>query len=459
MAAQQIKSIHELEQFQQDLLSRRQEYKARVLICATGCRALGAQGVAAKFRERLQSLSLEKQVSVVETGCIGICALAPVMLIEPYEYLYGGVSAEDIDEIISTTIQNGEAIERLAVTQDGKPAPVIKDIGFYKKQTRVVLENCGRIDPRKIEDALERGAYLSAIRAITEKKPQQIIDEVIESGLRGRGGAGFEAGVKWNFCRKSEGEEKYLICNADEGDPGAFMDRALLEGDPHRVIEGMIMAAYAIGAGQGFIYVRAEYPIAVEHINIALEQARALGLLGDDIAGTGFGFDIEVRMGAGAFVCGEETALIASLEGKRGMPNSRPPFPAQSGYMGKPTIINNVETLTNVPLIIRNGAGWYKQIGTEKSKGTKIFALAGQVNNTGLVEVPMGATLREIVFDIGGGIPKGREFKAAQMGGPSGGCIPAQYLDSEIDYDSVQQLGAIMGSGGLVVMDENTCMV
>ena len=459
MAAQQIKSINDLEQFQQDLLSRRQEYKARVLICATGCRALGAQGVAAKFRERLQSLSLEKQVPVVETGCIGICALAPVMLIEPYEYLYGGVSADDIDEIISTTIQDGKAIERLAVTQDGKPAPGIKDIGFYKKQTRLVLENCGRIDPRKIEDAVERGAYLSAVRAITQKKPQQIIDEVTESGLRGRGGAGFPAGVKWNFCRKSEGEEKYLICNADEGDPGAFMDRALLEGDPHRVIEGMIVAAYAIGAGRGFIYVRAEYPIAVEHINIALEQARALGLLGDDIAGTGFGFDIEVRMGAGAFVCGEETALIASLEGRRGMPNARPPFPAQSGYMGKPTTINNVETLTNVPLIIRNGAGWYKQIGTEKSKGTKIFALAGQVNNTGLVEVPMGATLREIVFDIGGGIPKERKFKAAQMGGPSGGCIPAQYLDSEIDYDSVQQLGAIMGSGGLVVMDENTCMV
>ncbi len=459
MGAQQIKSIDDLEKFQQDLLSRRQEYKARVLICATGCRALGAQGVAAKFRERLQSLSLEKQVPVVETGCIGICALAPVMLIEPYEYLYGGVSVDDIDEIISTTIQDGKAIERLAVTQDGKPAPGIKDIGFYKKQTRLVLENCGRIDPRKIEDAIERGAYLSAVRAITEKKPQQIIDEVIESGLRGRGGAGFPAGVKWNFCRKSEGEEKYLICNADEGDPGAFMDRALLEGDPHRVIEGMIVAAYAIGAGQGFIYVRAEYPIAVEHINIALEQARTLGLLGDDIAGTGFGFDIEVRMGAGAFVCGEETALIASLEGRRGMPNARPPFPAQSGYMGKPTTINNVETLTNVPLIIRNGAGWYKQTGTEKSKGTKIFALAGQVNNTGLVEVPMGATLREIVFDIGGGIPKEREFKAAQMGGPSGGCIPAQYLDSEIDYDSVQQLGAIMGSGGLVVMDENTCMV
>ncbi len=322
-----------------------------------------------------------------------------------------------------------------------------------------MLENCGRIDPRRIEDAIERGAYLSTVQAVTQKKPQQIIDEVTESGLRGRGGAGFPAGVKWNFCRKSEGEEKYLICNADEGDPGAFMDRALLEGDPHRVIEGMILAAYAIGAGQGFIYVRAEYPIAVEHINIALEQARSLGLLGDDIAGSGFGFDIEVRMGAGAFVCGEETALIASLEGKRGMPNTRPPFPAQKGYLDKPTNINNVETFANVPLVMKHGVDWYKQRGTEKSKGTKIFALAGRVNNTGLVEVPMGATLREIVFDIGGGIPQGRKFKAAQMGGPSGGCIPAQYLDTEIDYDSVQQIGAIMGSGGLIIMDENTCMV
>jgi NADH:ubiquinone oxidoreductase subunit F (NADH-binding)/(2Fe-2S) ferredoxin/NAD-dependent dihydropyrimidine dehydrogenase PreA subunit len=459
MAAQKIKSMNDLEQFQQDLLSGRQEYKARVLICATGCRALGAQGVAAKFRERLQSLSLEKQVHVVETGCIGICARAPVMLIEPYEYLYGGVRTEDIDEIISATIQNGQVVERLAVVQDGKPVPKINDIDFYKKQTKLLLENCGRIDPRRIEDAIERGGYAAAVQAITQKEPQQIIDEVTESGLRGRGGAGFVTGVKWNFCRKAQGQEKYLICNADEGDPGAFMDRALLEGDPHRVIEGMIVAAYAIGTSRGFIYVRAEYPIAVEHINIALEQARALGLLGNDIAGTGFSFDIDVRMGAGAFVCGEETALIASLEGKRGMPIPRPPFPAQSGYLGKPTNINNVETFANVALVMKHGVDWYRARGTEKSKGTKIFALAGKVNNTGLVEVPMGTTLSEIVFDIGGGIPKGRKFKAAQMGGPSGGCIPAKYLDSEIDYDSVQQLGAIMGSGGLIVMDENTCML
>ncbi len=459
MTTRKIKSVDDIIQLQQQLLSERQSYRARILICMTGCRALGAGSVAAKFRERLKKLSLESEVEVVETGCIGMCSLAPVVLIEPYEYLYGGVTAEDVDEIITQTIQNGKPVERLAAVQDGDAQPSIKDVVFYKKQKRLVLENCGRIDPRRIEDAIERGTYSAALKAIAEQKPDQIINEVIESGLRGRGGAGFPAGLKWKFCRKSPGEEKYLICNADEGDPGAFMDRALLEGDPHHVIEGMIIAAYAIGASQGFIYVRAEYPIAVEHINIALDQAREAGLLGDDIAGAGFGFDIQIRMGAGAFVCGEETALITSLEGNRGVPRPRPPFPAQSGYMGKPTNINNVETFANVPLIMKNGASWYSAIGTEKSKGTKIFALAGKVNNTGLVEVPMGVTLREIIYDIGGGIPEGKKFKAAQMGGPSGGCIPAKYLDSGIDYDSVQQFGAIMGSGGLIVMDESTCMV
>jgi NADH:ubiquinone oxidoreductase subunit F (NADH-binding)/(2Fe-2S) ferredoxin/NAD-dependent dihydropyrimidine dehydrogenase PreA subunit len=459
MPPKKIKSLQEIEKLHQQLLSSRQNLKARVLICMTGCRALGAQDVCSEFRKQLKQVSLDEQVTVVETGCIGMCASAPVVLIEPYEYFYRGVTPEDVEEIISTTIQGAKPLERLSVVQDGKPVVKVSDIDFYKRQDRKVLENCGRIDPRRIEDAIERGCYVTAIRGLTEKKPQQIIDEVTDSGLRGRGGAGFPTGVKWNFARKSPGEEKYLICNADEGDPGAFMDRALLEGDPHRVIEGMIIAAYAIGAGNGFIYVRAEYPIAVEHINIAIEKARTLGLLGDNIAGTGFAFDIQVRMGAGAFVCGEETALIASLEGKRGMPTPRPPFPAKSGYQGKPTNINNVETFANVPLIVSNGADWYSKIGTDKSKGTKIFALAGKVNNTGLVEVPMGTTLREIIFDIGGGIPGGREFKAAQMGGPSGGCIPAAYLDTEIDYDSVQQIGAIMGSGGLIVMDENTCMV
>ena len=459
MPGKKIKSLSDIEQLQRDLLSKQKDCKARVLICMTGCRALGAREVAARFRERLKDFSLDEQVALVETGCIGICARAPVLLIEPYGYLYGGVTAEDVDEIISTTIQGGRALDRLAMIQDGKATPCIGDIDFYRKQNRSVLENCGRIDPRRIEDAIERGGYVTAIKTLSQKRPEQVIDEVTQSGLRGRGGAGFPTGVKWAFCRKSPGEEKYLICNGDEGDPGAFMDRALLEGDPHRVIEGMIIAAYAIGASRGFVYVRAEYPIAVEHVNIALRQARSLGLLGSDIGGTGFSFDIDVRMGAGAFVCGEETALIASLEGKRGMPRSRPPFPAVKGYQDKPTNINNVETFANVPIIFRDGAKAYSRIGTEKSKGTKIFALAAKVNNTGLVEVPMGATLREIIFEVGGGIPKGRKFKAAQMGGPSGGCIPAAYLDTEIDYDSVQQIGAIMGSGGLIVMDENTCMV
>ncbi len=459
MNEKKITSLKQLEQLKDHLHTQQQTYKTRILICMTGCRALGAEKVAKQFRKSLAATELAHPVAVVEVGCIGICAMAPTILIEPYEYLYGGVKPEDVDEIISETIKKGNAIERLAVVQDGQPAPDIKDIAFYKKQKKLVLENCGRIDPKRIEDAIDRGTYISAVKAITQKKPQHIIDQVIESGLRGRGGAGFPAGLKWNICRKSPGDEKYLICNADEGDPGAFMDRALLEGDPHRIIEGMIIAAYAIGANRGFIYVRAEYPIAVEHINIGLKEAKTIGLLGEKIAGSDFSFDIEVRMGAGAFVCGEETALIASLEGHRGMPKPRPPFPAQSGYRDKPTNINNVETFANVPLIMKNGSNWYNKIGTEKSKGTKIFALAGKVKNTGLVEVPMGTTLRHIVYDIGGGILKDRNFKAAQLGGPSGGCIPARYLDNEIDYDSVQQIGAIMGSGGLIVMDENTCMV
>ena len=458
MPSRKIKSAQDLEKMQQQLLSG-QQYKARVLVCMTGCRALGAREVASKFKERLAELSLENDVAVVETGCIGMCAAAPLILIEPWDYLYGKVKPDDIDEIISATIEKGQAVERLSVAAGDVSVHSIKDVDFYKKQELVVLENCGRIDPKKIDDAIAAGGYLAAVNVLAGKKPQQVIDEVTESGIRGRGGAGFPTGVKWNFCRKAPGEEKYLICNADEGDPGAFMDRALLEGDPHRVVEGMIIAAYAIGAAKGIIYVRAEYPIAVEHINIALGQVRELGLLGEDIAGSGLNFDIEVRIGAGAFVCGEETALIGSLEGNRGMPRPRPPFPANKGYHGKPTNINNVETFANIPVIMQKGARWYSDIGTEKSKGTKIFALAGKVNNTGLVEVPMGTTLREIVFDIGGGIENDGNFKAAQLGGPSGGCIPQKYLDCEIDYDSVQQIGAIMGSGGLIVMDDDTCMV
>jgi NADH-quinone oxidoreductase subunit F len=459
MNAEKIRSPEELKEAAGRARKARERYRCRVLVCMTGCRALGAADVAAAFREKLAAARLDKQAEVVEVGCIGLCARAPVVLIEPYEYLYGRVQPSDVDEIIEKTIRQGKPVESLAVCEDGKAVPSINDVGFYKSQQRSVLANCGRIDPKKIEDAIARGGYEAAAKTLLRMTPEQVIEEVKNSGLRGRGGAGFLTGLKWRFCREAPGDEKYVICNADEGDPGAFMDRALKEGDPHRVIEGMIIAAYAIGASHGFVYVRAEYPIAVEHSNIALDQARRLGLLGENILGSGFDFDIEVRMGAGAFVCGEETALIASLEGKRGTPRPRPPFPAQSGYHGKPTNINNVETFANVPLIINNGAAWYSSIGTEGGKGTKIFALAGKVNNTGLVEVPMGATLRQIVFDIGGGIPKDRQFKAAQMGGPSGGCVPVQFLDLGIDYDSVKDIGAIMGSGGLIVMDENTCMV
>ena len=459
MKEKQIKDLKSLEKLAEALQKDMRKHTARVLVCMTGCRALGARAIVEQFREKLAEAKLEKEIAVVEAGCIGLCAGAPVVLIEPWEYLYGSVKPEDIDEIIEVTIRQGKPIERLVISKDDAAKPTIRDNAFYEKQQRLVLGNCGRIDPQRIEDAIACGGYIAAVKAIAEKTPQQIIEEVTASGLRGRGGAGFSTGMKWGFCKSEAGDEKYLICNADEGDPGAFMDRALLEGDPHKVIEGMLIAAYAIGAKLGFIYVRAEYPIAVEHINIAIEEARAYGLLGENIAGGGLDFDIEVRIGAGAFVCGEETALIASLEGNRGMPRPRPPFPAVSGYKGKPTNINNVETFANIPLIMQKGSKWYSAIGTEKSKGTKIFALAGKVNNTGLVEVPIGRPLREIIFDIGGGIENDKKFKAAQMGGPSGGCIPEEFLDIEIDYDSLQEIGAIMGSGGLIVMDESTCMV
>lgn len=459
MSDKKVKSLADLNALAAQIAEGKKNIKARVLICMTGCRALGAELVANEFRDKLAATSLAGEVEVVEVGCIGMCAMAPLVLIEPQDVLYGKIGPEDVEEIISETIVKGQVVERFVVKEDGKPVAKISDVSFYKKQQRQVLGNCGRIDPRQIDDAIERGGYANAVKAITDVAPEKVIDDLVRAGLRGRGGAGFPAGLKWKFARQSPGSEKYLICNADEGDPGAFMDRALLEGDPHKVIEGMIVAAYAIGANYGLMYVRAEYPIAVEHVKIAIEQAREYGLLGDDIAGSGFSFDLEVRMGAGAFVCGEETALIASLEGERGMPSPRPPFPAASGYKSKPTNINNVETFANVPLVLSMGPEGYSATGTEKSKGTKIFALAGKVNNTGLVEVPMGATLRQIVFEIGGGIPNKKEFKGAQLGGPSGGCIPAEYLDYPIDYDSLQELGAIMGSGGLIIMDEDTCMV
>jgi len=446
-------TLMELKSLQKEIVSHRKAIIQKVYICTTGCRASGALNLVSEFRKCIKNMSLEDTLEIVETGCHGKCSQAPLIRLEPSGFYYGKVCIEDVREIIEKTVLENEKIERLytGTSHEGKE-------GFFGHQKKDILVSCGVVDPKKIDDAIESGAYFQAAAALQMKR-EEVIDQVLQSGLKGRGGAGFSTGLKWKFCYNAPGEEKYLICNADEGDPGAFMDRALLEGSPHQIIEGMIIAAYAIGASQGFIYVRAEYPIAVEHITLAVKQAEEYGLLGDDILGTGFNFRIKIRKGAGAFVCGEETALIASLEGKRGMPRSRPPFPANSGYMGKPTNINNVETLANIPLIIANSGKTYSETGTDNSKGTKIFALAGDVNNTGLVEVPMGISLREIIYDIGEGIPGDRKFKAAQMGGPSGGCVPEKYLDLPIDYESLKEVGAIMGSGGLIVMDERSCMV
>jgi NADH-quinone oxidoreductase subunit F len=453
-----LQSVGELETLRRDLASRpRPELTIRV--CSTGCRALGAMDVCEALDAEIAKRRCQGRVRVVRVGCHGFCAGAVTMVIDPKGIFYKAVTAEDVPEIIERTILDGRTIPRLCWSDGRRTVALQRRIPFYRNQMRRVLKNCGVVDPKSLEDAIAHGAYASAARVLSSKKPEEVIDEVTRSGLRGRGGAGFPTGRKWLLARQAPGRPKYLICNADEGDPGAFMDRAVLEGDPHVVIEGMIIGAFAIGASRGVVYVRAEYPIAIEHTESALAQAREAGLLGSDILGTGLDFDIEIRQGAGAFVCGEETALIASVEGARGMPRPRPPFPAVSGLYGKATNINNVETWASVPCVIEMGAEAFASVGTAGSKGTKIFALAGKVNNTGLVEVPMGATLRQIVFDIGGGIPRRRKFKAAQMGGPSGGCVPAQYLDLPIDYDSVQKIGAIMGSGGLIVMDEATCMV
>ena len=454
-------SIGQLEWFRNKILSRRQEGIIEVHVCMTGCRAYGAAGVLEALNDEVKSQGLSKQVEVRATGCHGFCAKAPVVAIEPMGVQYQEVEPDDAGEIVVKTLKENQLIDRLAYHTPKTFQPIFyrNQIPFYAKQERRVLANCGRIDPTNIEHYIAADGYQALIKALSKMAPEQVVDEVLAAKLRGRGGAGFPTGLKWKFARQSEGRPKYVVCNADEGDPGAFMDRAILEGDPHAVVEGMLLGAYAMGSEYGFIYVREEYPIAIEHLSIAIEQANELGLLGENILGTGFNFDLSLRLGAGAFVCGEETALMASIEGQRGMPRARPPFPAQAGIDGKPTNINNVETWANVPGIVKNGSGWYSEVGTADSKGTKIFSLAGKVNNTGLVEVPIGTTVKEVIFDIGGGIPKGRNFKAVQMGGPAGGCVPAQFLNLSIDYDTVQRIGAIMGSGGMVVMDENNCMV
>ncbi len=458
---EKLLSIGELEWYRNKVVAREDESKTRVYVCMTGCRAYGASEVKAALDEEVRKQGMSDQGEGRATGCHGFCANAPVIAIDPQGVQYQEVSPEDAPEIVALTLKQNRLIDHLAYSdpQTGKPIFYRSQIPFYKKQVRRVLANCGTIDPTRIEHYIAAGGYQGIVKALSRMTPEDVIDKVTTAKLRGRGGAGFSTGLKWKFAHQAEGRPKYIICNADEGDPGAFMDRAVLEGDPHAVLEGMLIGAYAIGAEYGYIYVREEYPIAVEHLKLAIEQMKELGLLGENILGTGFNFDVYLKMGAGAFVCGEETALMASIEGKRGMPRARPPFPAQAGLDGKPTNINNVETWANVPLIIKNGVEWYSQVGTEQTKGTKIFSLAGKVNNTGLVEVPMGVTIKEVVFDIGGGIPKGRKFKAVQMGGPSGGCVPEQYLSLPVDYDTLQRIGAIMGSGGMVVMDENNCMV
>ena len=437
-------------------------YRSHVLVCGgTGCTSSGSMQIINKLEEEIKKNGLEEEVCVVKTGCHGLCALGPIMIVYPEAAFYSMVNIDDIPEIVSEHLLKGRVVSRLlydeTVTPEGVKA--INDTNFYKKQHRIALRNCGVINPENIEEYIGRDGYQALGKVLTSMTPDEVIQVVLDSGLRGRGGAGFPTGLKWRFAQGNDADQKYVCCNADEGDPGAFMDRSVLEGDPHVVLEAMAIAGYAIGATQGYIYVRAEYPIAVERLEIAINQAREYGLLGNNIFGTDFCFDIDLRLGAGAFVCGEETALMTSIEGNRGEPRPRPPFPAVKGLFQKPTILNNVETWANIPRIILNGPEWFAAMGTEKSKGTKVFALGGKINNTGLVEIPMGTTLRTVIDEIGGGIPNGKKFKAAQTGGPSGGCIPAEHFDIEIDYDNLIAIGSMMGSGGLIVMDEDNCMV
>ena len=437
-------------------------YRSNVLVCGgTGCTSSNSLTIVHKLKEEIERFGLQDEVNVITTGCFGLCALGPIMVVYPEGSFYSMVKVEDIPEIVEEHLLKGRIVTRL-LYQETVEEDTIKSLSktaFYEKQRRVALRNCGVIDPEKIDDYIAQDGYAALGKVLTEMKPEEVIQTILDSGLRGRGGAGFPTGLKWKFAAANDADQKYVCCNADEGDPGAFMDRSVLEGDPHCLIEAMAIAGYAIGASQGRVYVRAEYPIAVKRLQIAIDQAREYGLLGEDIFGTGFNFDMELRLGAGAFVCGEETALMTSIEGKRGEPRPRPPFPAVKGLYQKPTILNNVETYANIAQIILKGPEWFASMGTEKSKGTKVFALGGKINHTGLVEIPMGTTLREVVFEIGGGIPNGKKFKAAQTGGPSGGCIPTEHLDIEIDYDNLLAIGSMMGSGGLIVMDEDNCMV
>ena len=438
-------------------------YRSHVLVCGgTGCTSSGSEQIIQTLKEELKKNRLQNEVAVVKTGCHGLCAEGPVMIVYPEAVFYSKVRPEDVEEIVSEHLLKGRIVERLVYHEAQAPEGIksLNETTFYKKQHRIALRNCGVINPESIDEYIGTGGYEALGKVLTEMTPDEVIQTILDSGLRGRGGAGFPTGLKWRFASGNRGNvQKYVCCNADEGDPGAFMDRSVLEGDPHVVLEAMAIAGYAIGADQGYIYVRAEYPIAVERLQIAINQAREYGLLGKNIFESGFDFDIELRLGAGAFVCGEETALMTSIEGNRGEPRPRPPFPAVKGLFASPTILNNVETWANIPQIIINGPKWFASMGTEKSKGTKVFALGGKINNTGLVEIPMGTTLRTVIEDIGGGIPNGKKFKAAQTGGPSGGCIPAEHYDIPIDYDNLISIGSMMGSGGLIVMDETDCMV
>ncbi len=438
-------------------------FRSNVLVCGgTGCTSSNSEQIIEKLKEEIKAQGLEKEVNVIRTGCFGLCALGPIMVVYPEGAFYSRVTVEDVPEIVSEHLLKGRIVKRLLYQEtvvDDNTTKSLNETTFYAKQMRIALRNCGVINPENIDEYIAQDGYAALGKVLTEMTPQEVIDLVLASGLRGRGGAGFPTGRKWQFAANNKAEQKYACCNADEGDPGAFMDRSVLEGDPHSVLEAMAIAGYAIGANQGYIYIRAEYPIAVKRLQIAIDQAREYGLLGKNIFDSGFDFDIDIRLGAGAFVCGEETALMTSIEGKRGEPRVRPPFPAVKGLFGVPTVLNNVETYANIPQIILKGADWFRSIGTEKSPGTKVFALGGKITNTGLVEVPMGTTLREVVEEIGGGVPGGHTFKAAQTGGPSGGCIPAKLIDTPIDYDNLLAIGSMMGSGGLIVMDETTCMV